>query len=290
MKRILVTGANKGIGLAIVEAILREQADCSVLLGARDLHRGGAAREALLGVNGEWSERLSVLELDVASDQSVAAAASQVAALDARGPFPLYALVNNAGVASAGVAEVLDVNVYGIHRVCEALVPLICPGGRIVNITSAAGPNFVAKCDVERQRFFLDPDTNWHQLDQFMRDCRNLTPGDFAARGLGSDSGYGLSKACANTYTMCLARQHSELLVNACTPGFIQTDLGMAFLSGTGRTPAEAGMKSPAAGARAAMFLLFGEPEGTGHYYGSDCLRSPLDHYRAPGSPAYRGT
>ena len=48
-------------------------------------------------------------------------------------------------------------------------------------------------------------------------------------------------------------------------------------------------MKPPAAGARCPMALLFGELEGNGHYYGSDALRSPMDRYRSPGSPAYTG-
>ena len=48
-------------------------------------------------------------------------------------------------------------------------------------------------------------------------------------------------------------------------------------------------MKSPADGARSALFLLFGEPEGNGRYYGSDAVRSPLDRYRAPGDPPHTG-
>ena len=40
MRRILVTGANKGIGLALVEAILAQHADTFVYLGARDAGRG----------------------------------------------------------------------------------------------------------------------------------------------------------------------------------------------------------------------------------------------------------
>ena len=35
------------------------------------------------------------------------------------------------------------------------------------------------------------------------------------------------------------------------------------------------------------MFLLFDELEGSGGYYGSDAVRSPLDQYRAPGSPPF---
>jgi carbonyl reductase 1 len=37
------------------------------------------------------------------------------------------------------------------------------------------------------------------------------------------------------------------------------------------------------------MFLLFGQPEGNGRYYGSDAKRSPLDRYRSPGSEPYTG-
>ncbi len=42
MRRILVTGANKGIGLAIARAILEEHDDTFVYLGSRDADRGRA--------------------------------------------------------------------------------------------------------------------------------------------------------------------------------------------------------------------------------------------------------
>ena len=48
-------------------------------------------------------------------------------------------------------------------------------------------------------------------------------------------------------------------------------------------------MKKPEEGTRSALHLLFGKLEGSGHYYGSDAERSPLDRYRAPGSPPYTG-
>ena len=47
MRRVVVTGANKGIGWAIVTAILEEHDDTFVFLGARDPGRGRAARERL---------------------------------------------------------------------------------------------------------------------------------------------------------------------------------------------------------------------------------------------------
>jgi NAD(P)-dependent dehydrogenase (short-subunit alcohol dehydrogenase family) len=285
MKSVLVTGANKGIGLAIVEAILREQPQVKAILGSRDLDRGNAAVDALLAIDSTWSERVEVLELDVTSDPSVSEARAQIAVGSGDSSPPLHGVVNNAGAGTGSVREVLDVNVHGIRRVCEAFAPGIASGGRIVNVTSASGPNFVSRCDPHRQEFFRDGEMTWEQLARFMRECEQ--PGDLASLGTGSGSPYGLSKACANTYTMILAKRHPHLFVNACTPGFIETDLGREFLGA--RTPSEAGMKSPADGARVVRQLIFGEPRGTGRYFGSDGLRSPMDRYRAPGTPEYTG-
>jgi NAD(P)-dependent dehydrogenase (short-subunit alcohol dehydrogenase family) len=280
MRRILVTGANKGIGRAIVEAILDEHADTFVYLGARDPARGRSARQEIVDEHAAWAERIEVLPLDVASDDSVVAARAQTTSLDA--------IVNNAGIGGGERATVLNVNVEGVRRVCEAFIDLLPDGGRIVNITSASGPMFVSTCTPERQRFFQDANVTLAQLRSFIDECSRLRDEDFAARGLADGNAYGLSKACANLYTLILARTHPRLRINACTPGYIETDMTRPHANTTGRSPAEMGMKPPSAGARAPMHLLFGDIEGTGHYYGSDAVRSPLDRYRAPGSAPHR--
>ena len=113
--------------------------------------------------------------------------------------------------------------------------------------------------------------------------------GSFSEAGLGDGEAYGLSKACANAFTLAFARAHPELHVNACTPGFIETDLTRPYLASSGKTAQEIGMKSPAEGTRAPMHLLFGALEGNGRYYGSDARRSPLDRYRSPSDPEYAG-
>ncbi|MEM7155324.1 MAG: SDR family NAD(P)-dependent oxidoreductase [Myxococcota bacterium] len=289
MRRILVTGANKGIGHAIAERILEEPDDTFVFLGSRDLGRGEAAAEKIRAGGPGRAERLQVVELDVSSDASVQAAAKVIA--DASGDDGLYGIVNNAGI-GIGIADldpVLQVNVRGIHRVCTALIPRLSAGGRVVNVTSAAGPMFVAKCGPDQQRSFTRNDITWAEIDALMNDSVALA-GDaaaFASRGLSDGSPYGLSKACANALTIHLARENPQLVVNACTPGFIATDLTQSYLGG--RTAADAGMKTPREGAASALFLLFGQPEGSGHYYGSDAVRSPLDRYRSPGDPPHTG-
>src|SRR5690606_18199251 len=264
MRRILVTGANKGIGFAIAQAILEEHDDTFVFLGARDPARGQSARERLIGARPERAPRVRVVELDVTSDASVDTAAREVGA-------PLYAVVNNAGVGrrAGSLKAVLDVNVVGVRRVCEAFLPLLDPSrGRIVNVTSASGPSFVERCSEARRRVLTDPDTDWPELLALMDECVGLESSeDFAARGLGDGDWYGLSKACANTYTQHLAREHPSLAINACTPGFIETDMTRPYAEAKGESPAAMGMKPPRAGARCPMYLLFGELEGNGRYY-----------------------
>jgi NAD(P)-dependent dehydrogenase (short-subunit alcohol dehydrogenase family) len=291
MRRILVTGGNKGIGLGIVEAILTQHADTFVHLGSRDLERGRAAAAGLVAQHAGWRARLEVSELDVASDASVAEAARRVG--EGLAGERLYGLVNNAGIGArnADLARVLETNTLGVRRVCEAFLPLLEGGGRIVNVTSAAGPSFVATCSKERQRFFLDAQRTWPELRAFIDECLAMAgnAAAFAAKGLGDGDAYGLSKACANTYTLILAREQPGLFVNACTPGFIATDMTRHYAASQGKSPAELGMKTPAEGAKAPLHLLFGALAGNGWYYGSDAKRSPLDRYRAPGSAEYTG-
>lgn len=297
MRRILVTGANKGIGLAIVEAILDEHADTFVYLGSRDAARGRAAAEQLERAHPGWRGRIEGVVIDVGSDASVAEARRRVAE-SLRGE-KLYGIVNNAGIGGGpdDHAAVLGTNTLGVRRVCEAFLASIEPqGGRIVNVTSASGPSFVATCSPEWQRFFTDEPITWPRLQAFIDECLALSAqgpsgnqAAFAAKGLGDGSPYGLSKACANSYTLLLAREHPNLHVNACTPGFIETDMTRHYAESSGKSPAALGMKTPADGARAPMHLLFGSLQGNGRFYGSDAKRSPLDRYRAPGSPEYTG-
>ena len=71
MKRILVTGANKGIGLATVENLLHNHPDTFLILGSRDEKRGDEAVGLLTSKEPKWSERLMMLTIDVSSDESV---------------------------------------------------------------------------------------------------------------------------------------------------------------------------------------------------------------------------
>ena len=291
MKRILITGANKGIGLATVAKLLGSYDETFLLLGSRDSKKGQQALNSLLDIQPEWKDRLDLIQIDVEQDLSVNSAAEEVVTKFGRTPSPLYAIVNNAGIGNSmlGLKKVLQVNTFGPKRVCDAFLPLLNPSiGRVVNVTSASGPLYLAGSSNETKNLLTNPDVSWTEIEKFMSECLKLESERTTDWG-GDWPAYGISKACTNAYSIYLAKKNPNLTINACTPGFIETDLTRPMAEANSKTPAEMGMKSPEEGASASVFLLMGNPSGSGHYYGSDCVRSPLDKYRSPGDPPYTG-
>ena len=121
-KAVLVTGANRGIGQALVDEALSR--------GARWVYAG--TRQPLTHPD----ERVTPLTLDVTNPAQIQAAAEQVDSLDL--------LINNAGISlyddlsdRAMLEEHLAVNFYGTWRVTQAFLPLLTRSkGTIVNNVS----------------------------------------------------------------------------------------------------------------------------------------------------------
>ncbi|MEU0490372.1 SDR family oxidoreductase [Nocardiopsis sp. NPDC006139] len=193
-KTALVTGANKGIGLAIARGL--GQVGFRVAVGARDEGRREAAVERL---RSEGVDAFGVA-LDVTSDEGVAAAAEAVEEEAGR----LDVLVNNAGIAGRSdgggqdpttldldvVRTVLETNVFGVVRVTNAMLPLLrrSDAPRIVNMSSNMG-------------------------------SLTLRTGPVLAA-------YAPSKTMLNAVTVQYARRFADtgIIVNAACPGYVATD------------------------------------------------------------------
>lgn len=190
----LVTGANKGIGLAAAGRLA--ELGWTVLLGSRDPERGAAAVTELGGLD------VRAVELDVTSEASVRNAAKLVDADYGR----LDVLVNNAGIVGARVPalevgaeemrEVYDTNVFGPVRMMRAFLPLLrrSAAPRVVMVSSGMGSIAITS----------DPD----RLESSLIGLP-----------------YPSSKTALNMITSQYAKALPEFRINAADPGYTATDL-----------------------------------------------------------------
>lgn len=228
----LVTGANKGIGLAIARALAGR--DITVLLGCRDLSKGTAAAQAL------GSAAAIPIEIDVTRPALIEAAARHIQSTYQR----LDILINNAGVslepraAPSGIGlerlkAVYETNVFGAIAVTQAMLPLLrlAPAGRIVNMSSSLGS----------LTLMSDPAAPWSRFGLL---------------------GYNSSKTALNAITVMFANElrGTHVKVNAACPGYVATDLNR-----------HSGHLSPDEGARIAVTLACLSADGpTGGFFNQD--------------------
>jgi short-subunit dehydrogenase len=174
---VLITGASSGFGKAIAEA-----------LAARGDRVYGTTRQTVPSATA--SAQVRMLTMDVGDPATVDAAVARMITEAGR----IDALINNAGFGIAGAIEdtsdaeahaQFETNVFGLHRVCRAVLPQMRRqnSGRVINLSSLAG--LVA---VPYQAFYC---ASKHAIEAYTEALRMemkpfgihvsmIEPGDFA--------------------------------------------------------------------------------------------------------------
>jgi NAD(P)-dependent dehydrogenase (short-subunit alcohol dehydrogenase family) len=206
-KHAVVTGASRGIGVAIASILARGGAD--VTLMSRNASRLAEQAAALTKM---FSTKAQAVAVDIAQPEQIAAAFARGA--DRFGPP--HILINNAGIAAAAPIgktdlatwqRLIEVNLTGAFLCIREVVQQMAKGdyGRIVNIASTAG----------------------------------LT-------GYAYVSAYCAAKHGLIGLTRALARElaHTSVTVNAVCPGYTDTDIVAQavgnIVAKTGRTREQA--------------------------------------------------
>jgi NAD(P)-dependent dehydrogenase (short-subunit alcohol dehydrogenase family) len=187
MPTAVVTGAGRGIGLAVARDLAK---DHHVITTVRD--PAGASL-----IPGAQVEKLDVSDAD------------SIAAFAARIDRPLDVLVNNAGVYKGSARDIWAVNVRGPLLLTRALAGKLAKGARVVMVTSGLG-ELASQPEALVQKL-RDPSLSFEDI---LAMCRR-PPGE-----------YGPSKAALNALTRLFARELPDARVNSVCPGWVRTAMG----------------------------------------------------------------
>ncbi len=179
--RIVVTGASRGIGAEFVR---------SLSLQGHEVHAVSRNPNRLVGEKGQTEFHVHEIDLE-----NVAGPDRLVQALDGR---PVDLLINNAGMYAQGdelakleckdLRESFEVNTLLPMRVCQALLPNLRAGAKVVQISSLMG-----------------------------------SVGDNSGGGAYA---YRMSKAALNMFNRCFAIEYPEYVSIVLHPGWVKTDMG----------------------------------------------------------------
>ena len=243
---ILVTGANRGIGLAVVKKFSTDFPKDIIILGSRERKRG---EEALISLGSPTN--VQVIELDTSSKESIDKAAAEI---QQKYKY-LDIIINNAGIARMDASlestkATMETNYFGVRWLNDKLIALVRENGRIVNVSSGFACYALYGTSKELHAKYSSDTLTADEIDSSINallKAVEMSEPDKAGFDMRFGS-YGASKAALNALTRVEARdwKNRNVLVFSVCPGFCSTDLN---------NHAE-GARDPASGAESIAYVV----------------------------------
>lgn len=188
-KTVLVTGANRGIGLEVCKQL--GEVGYHIFLSARNIEKGEMAVTRLrdAGIKADF------IQMDVADEESIKMASAEFGNLS----LQLDVLINNAAILEDSgdvlkmpteeLRSAINTNSIGAFIVIREFLPFMNKGGRIINVSSGAGA---------------------------LSDISSYAPA------------YSISKTTMNAITKQYAAvlKSKKIAVNSVCPGWVRTEMG----------------------------------------------------------------
>jgi carbonyl reductase 1 len=274
---IVVTGSNRGIGQGIIQLLAKTQHQHPLIIYATS--RAGTD----LGIKPSHSNEIHYSKLDVGDKASISSFLQNTVNDNA----PISVLINNAGINNNNretpdlASQAIDVNYRGTRDMCQMFLEdgkmSRNPRSRIVNVSSTACQLSNYASSVQESFRAVKSVSDVDDLAKQYESAVHKGGDAQADGGWGAGSrSYQVSKALINALTVVLAQQNTDVLVNCCCPGWVNTDMGHQV----GKPP-----KTLEEGARIPVRLAIGDlgPKGdhdgglandterlSGKYFGND--------------------
>lgn len=189
MKKVLITGAGRGIGLALTQEFA--QHGYQVLA----TYREAKSAQKLLDF-AKNNSQVTLSTVDVADEKTFAPLKEQIKKM---GPFDI--LINNAGIIGDKARSILELNMQTVSQVLQ--VNTLGP----MQITRLALPHLTKNATIA-------------QISSLM--------GSIADNASGAYYDYRMSKAALNMFNMSLSKEFPNMTCLTLHPGWVQTDMGGA--------------------------------------------------------------
>jgi len=226
LRRVIVTGANKGIGYEIAKLLYLEKDPYHIIITSRDTNLGEKAIESIRNTLPTSENKVELKQLEVNNEESINKFVSWVK--DSFGSFDV--LVNNAGFGynKTSVEDsvlTLNTNFFSLINLTEKLLPLLSEDGKIVQISSGAGnlknqgekvKQLLANSSLTREDLFKT-------AEDLLESTKNGQPNSLDWNNLA----YQNSKCLLNAYTRWvlpkILKENQQCY--SCTPGYCRTDM-----------------------------------------------------------------
>lgn len=182
-KVVVITGCSSGFGEGAIKAFADK--GYRVWGTLRDAQGRNATKKAALEA---YSSRVSVIDMDVTDDASVATAFHRILSQG-----PVYVLINNAGVMYLGITEAFSIaqakeqketNYFGAIRATQAVLPAVraAKSGLIINCSSLVGqisPPFFSTYSATKHALEAYVQGLRYEVSPFGIDIALVQPGPF---------------------------------------------------------------------------------------------------------------